>query len=190
MAYASVQDLIDRFGEAEVRMLAPAGSGAPGLDQARLDRALADASAEAKWFDFSNWSEYMADVPPVLALRVTPKLDESFWTTVARGAARTQGVNLPPMKHFKAAFSRMRVLCGETEVRPIHRLLLESRTAMDENIVEGFYVFDPGALNPQCSSVKVQLFSEKEPEKADTKTVDAATIQKLWQDFEPYRAQP
>ena len=156
------------------------GGNAAQLDQLRLP----------KWFDFSNWSEYMADVPPVLALRVTPKLDEGFWTTVARGAARTQGVNLPPMKHFKAAFSRMRVLCGDTEVRPIHRLLLESRTAMDENIVEGLQVFDPGALGPQCGSVKVQLFSEKEPEKADTKTVEPATIQKLWQDFEPYRAQP
>ena len=61
---------------------------------------------------------------------------------------------------------------------------------MDENIVEGLQVFDPFALGPQCGSVKVQLFSEKEPEKADTKTVEPATIQKLWQDFEPYRAQP
>jgi len=58
--------------------------------------------------DFSNWSDYVADVPPVLLVRVTPKLVEGFWTTVARGAARTQGVSLPPIKHFKSGFSQMR----------------------------------------------------------------------------------
>ncbi len=41
--------------------------------------------------DFGNWSEYVADFPPVLLIRVTPKLVEGFWTTVARGAVRTQG---------------------------------------------------------------------------------------------------
>jgi hypothetical protein len=41
--------------------------------------------------DFSNWSEYMADVPPVLVVRVTPKMVESLLGKVARGAASTQG---------------------------------------------------------------------------------------------------
>src|SRR6184192_2774814 len=50
--------------------------------------------------DFSNWSEYVADFPPVLLIRVTPKLVEGFWTKVARGAAETQGVVLPPIKRF------------------------------------------------------------------------------------------
>jgi hypothetical protein len=63
--------------------------------------------------DFSNWSEYVADFPPVLLVRVTPKLVEGFWTTVARGAARTQGVALPPIKHVKSGFSRMRAFCGD-----------------------------------------------------------------------------
>jgi hypothetical protein len=39
--------------------------------------------------DFGNWSEYLEDFPPVLLVRVTPKFVEGFWTTVARGAARS-----------------------------------------------------------------------------------------------------
>jgi hypothetical protein len=33
------------------------------------------------------------------------------------------------------------------------------------------------------------LTSEKEPEKADTKIVDAKVVQQIWQDFAPWRDQ-
>ena len=68
--------------------------------------------------EFGSWSPYVADFPPVLLIRVTPKLVESFWTKVARGAAQTQGMALPPLKHFKSGFSRMRAFCGDAEVTP------------------------------------------------------------------------
>jgi S1-C subfamily serine protease len=138
--------------------------------------------------DFSNWSEYVADFPPVLLVRVTPKLVEGFWTTVARGAARTQGVSLPPIKHFKSGFSRMRVFCGDAEVTPIHPFKLEQRVSESDAIHEGLYVFDPGALEPQCGSVRLVLYSEKEPEKGDSREVDPKVLQQIWQDFAPYRA--
>src|SRR3954470_7131165 len=77
--------------------------------------------------DFANWSEYVADLPPVLLIRVTPKMVESFWTTIARGAAMTQGMALPAFKHVKSGFSRMRVFCGDAEVIPIHPFKLEQR---------------------------------------------------------------
>jgi trypsin-like peptidase len=137
--------------------------------------------------DFSNWSSYIADAPPVLLIRVTPKQVESFWTTVARGAARTQGVSLPPIKHFKSGFSRMRAFCGDAEVTPIHPFKLERRVSETDAIYEGLYVFDPGALTPQCGTVKLVLYSEKEPEKADTRPIDAKVIEQIWQDFAPYR---
>jgi S1-C subfamily serine protease len=144
--------------------------------------------------DFSTWSDYVADFPPVLLVRVTPKLVEGFWTTVARGAAHTQGVSLPPIKHFKSGFSRMRAFCGDVEVTPIHPFKLEQRVSenagVSENdaIFEGLYVFDPGALGPQCGTVKLVLYSEKEPEKGDTRVVDPTVLQQIWQDFAPYRA--
>src|SRR5213083_277534 len=84
--------------------------------------------------DFSNWSEYVAEFPPVLLVRVTPKLVEGFWTTVARGAARTQGMSLPPIKRFKSGFSRLRAFCGDAEVTPIHPLKLEQRVSETDAI--------------------------------------------------------
>jgi hypothetical protein len=145
-----------------------------------------DAAVVRPLMDFSNWSEYVADFPPVLLIRVTPKLVEGFWTTVARGAARTQGVALPPIKHFKSGFSRMRVFCGDAEVTPIHPFKLEQRVSESEAIYEGLYVFDPGALGPHCGAVKLVLYSEKEPAKGDTRLIDPKVLQQIWQDFAPY----
>jgi S1-C subfamily serine protease len=139
--------------------------------------------------DFSPWSSYVADFPPVLLVRVTPKLVEGFWTMVGRAAARTQGVSLPPIKHFKSGFSRMRAFCGDAEVTPIHPFKLERRISESDAIYEGLYVFDPGALGPECGAVKLVLYSEKAPEKGDTRVVDPKVVQQIWQDFAPYRAQ-
>jgi hypothetical protein len=107
---------------------------------------------------------------------------------VARGAAQTQGVALPPIKHFKSSFARMRAYCGDSEITPIHPLTIEQRLSETDAINEGLYVFDPGALGPQCTTVKLVLYSEKEPEKGDTRPVDLKVIQQIWQDFAPYRA--
>ena len=138
--------------------------------------------------DFANWSSYVGDVPPVLMVRVTPKLVEGFWTTVARGAAYTQGIALPAMKHFKPGFARMRISCGNAEVTPIHPFRLEQRVSETDAIYEGLYVFDPAAIGPHCGSVTLVLYSEKEPEKGETRIVDPKVIQQIWQDFAPYRA--
>lgn len=154
-------------------------SGPPADAQQMVVRSL---------MEFGNWSQYVGDFPPVLLVRVTPKLVESFWTKVARGAAQTQGMALPPMKHFKPGFSRMRAFCGDTEVTPIHPFKIEQRVSESDAIYEGLYVFDPDALGPACGAVKLMLFSEKEPDKADTVVVDARVVQQIWQDFEPYRA--
>ncbi|MCU1382164.1 MAG: hypothetical protein JWL71_861, partial [Acidobacteria bacterium] len=137
--------------------------------------------------DFGAWSDYFADGPAVLAVRVTPKLAESFWTTVARGAAYTQGVAVPAIKHFKPGFSRLRAYCGETEVFPIHPFTIEQRVSETDAVREGLYVFDPQALGPHCTSVKLGLYSEKEPDKPDTRPVDRQLIERIWQDFAPSR---
>lgn len=138
--------------------------------------------------DFRNWSEYVEDYPPVLLVRVTPKLVEGFWTTVARGAAQTQGVSIPPIKRFKSGFSRMRAFCGDTEVTPIHPFKIEQRVSESDTIYEGLYAFDPSAFGPECGTVKLVLYSEKEPEKGDTRVADPRVVQQIWQDFAPYRA--
>ena len=154
-----------------------------------LIRAAPQAAARTL-LDFSNWSDYVADAPPVLLVRATPKLVEGFWTTVARGAAMTQGIAVPSIKHFKSGFSRMRAFCGENEVTPIHPFTLDHRVSENEVINEGLYVFDPSALGPQCGTVTLMLYSQKAPEKADVRVIDPKVVQQAWQDFVPYRAAP
>jgi hypothetical protein len=146
------------------------------------------AYAGLQSMDFGNWHDYVADTPTVLLVRVTPKQVENFWTTVARGAARLQGLALPPITHFKSGFARLRALCGGAEITPIHPFLLERRISEREAVYEGLYVFDPGALGPHCASVEFELFSDKTPAKADRAAIDAVVIQQIWQDFAPYRA--
>jgi S1-C subfamily serine protease len=138
--------------------------------------------------NFSTWSRYVSEVPPVLLIRVTPRLVESFWTKVARGAAQTQGMSLPPIKRFKSGFSRLRAFCGETEVAPIHPFKLEQRVSETDAIYEGLYVFDPAALAPSCGGARLVLFSEKEPEKGDSRIIDPKMLQQVWDDFAPHRA--
>jgi hypothetical protein len=138
--------------------------------------------------DFSNLSEYVADFPPVLLVRVTPRLVESFWTTVARVAARTQGVSLPPIKHVRSGFSRLRAFCGETEVIPIHPFKLEQRVSETDAIYEGLYVFDPAALGPHCAGARLVLYSDKAPEKGDTRVIEPKVLEQIRDDFAPYLA--
>jgi len=133
--------------------------------------------------EFGELSDYFADAPQVLLIRVTPKMAEAFWTKVARGAAYTQGAAIPAIKHFKPGFARMQAFCGDVEVMPIHPFVLERRVSETDATREGLYVFDPQAFGPHCKSVKLALYSEKEPAKADTRTVDPKVIDRIGQDF-------
>lgn len=139
--------------------------------------------------DFGIWSEYFAEYPPVLAIRVTPKMAESFWSTLARGAAMTQGMSIPAMKRVKTGFSRVRAFCGDAEIEPIHPFVIESPVGPNATALEGLYVFAPDAFGPHCASVKLTLFSTKEPDRGDTRTVTATLVNQIWQDFEAFRQQ-
>ncbi|MDP2322147.1 MAG: hypothetical protein Q8O42_22755 [Acidobacteriota bacterium] len=140
--------------------------------------------------DFKNWSDYVSAIPPVLLVRVTPKLAEGFWTKVARGAAQTQGIAVPPILRPKSGFSHLRAYCGETEVAPIHPFKLEQRLSATEVIYEGLYVFDPAAFPPACGSVRLEVYSEKAPDQPDARTVEPKVVQQIWQDFAPLRDRP
>src|SRR5256885_1452513 len=110
---------------------------------------------------FGDWSDYFSSDPPVLVVRVTPKMTERFLTKLARGAAYTQGASLPPIKHFNPGFSRLQAFCGDIAVAPIHPFVLNQRVSETDAVHEGLYVFEPGAFGPQCKVVKLVLYSEK-----------------------------
>ena len=127
--------------------------------------------------DFGNWSDYVSTVPPVLLIRVTPKLVEGFWAKVARGAVQTQGVSLPPLKRFKSGFARLRAFCGDAELTPIHPFKLEYRVSNSESIYEGLYAFEPDALSPVLFVASTDpSFDHWMPLRADPKTDCVAAI--------------
>jgi hypothetical protein len=138
--------------------------------------------------EFGAWSEYFNRMPAVLIVRVTPKMVEGFWKRLGREAARTQGTVLPPFKDFKTSFRHMRATCGGADVTPIHPFVLEHRVDEKRVIREGLYVFDPDAFGPQCGTMTLSLYSEAQPERADTLTPTRTVLDQIWNDFAPYRA--
>ncbi len=179
-------DVLEAAAKRRAGSLSPYRAASADFDIAFLTPVVAYAGQQS--MEFSNWTDYVSDTPTVLLVRVTPKQVENFWTTVARGAARLQGLALPPITHVKSGFARLRAFCGGAEVTPIHPFLLERRISEREAVYEGLYVFDPDALGPQCGTVELELFSDKAPVKADRAAIDAKVIQQIWQDFAPYRA--
>jgi hypothetical protein len=147
----------------------------------------ADLSFMRPRMDFGDWADYVADIRPVLLVRLTPRFVEGFWAKVGRAAAETQGVMLPQRKHFKSGFGRLRALCGTSEVLPIHPFDLETHVSETATIDEGLYVFDPGALGPHCGTVTFELQSATTPDKVDTRVIDPAILEHIWQDFAPFR---
>jgi hypothetical protein len=137
---------------------------------------------------FANWDYYVHGDPAVLMIRATPKAAESLWTTIARGAAQTQGVSIPAIKHLKAGFLGLRLYCGAAEVTPIHPFKIEQRLSENDAVYEGLYVFEPGAIGPHCGTVKLTVLSDKDADKGDTRIVDPKIVEQIWQDFAPYRA--
>ena len=78
------------------------------------------------------------------------------------------------------------------DVRAISARLKAANVKFDRELHDGIYgltiyVFDPDALGPQCGTVKLVMYSEKEPKKGDTRVVDPRVLQQIWQDFAPYR---
>jgi phage gp36-like protein len=67
MAYAAVQDLIDRYGEAElIRLTTPEGQDMGGVDRARVNAALADASALIDSYVRRRYATPVVPTPPEL----------------------------------------------------------------------------------------------------------------------------
>jgi S1-C subfamily serine protease len=158
----------------------------PQREPGRTGGAVPDPRTIDPLDDFSNWSSYVERIPPVLMVRVTPRLVEGFWTRVARGAARTQGMSLPPIKRFKPGFARLQAFCGDAEVTPIHPFKLVQRVSESEAIYEGLYVFAPEALGPSCGSVRLVLYSETDG-KGNARVVNPEIVQRIRDDFAPYR---
>ena len=139
----------------------------------------AGQAARRALVEFGNWSEYMANTPRVLAIRVTPKLVEGFWTTVARGAAETQGMSLPPIKHVKTGFARC-AFCGSTEVAPSP---VQDRAASLRATGErrSLHLRPPRWARTVGRQTRCSI--QRRNPKADSRPIDPKLLQQIFQDF-------
>lgn len=143
--------------------------------------------------EFHNWAEYVGEYKPILLIRAQPVLGESFWGAVGRGVAANYGIHAQANLRFKTDFYRMKLFCGEKEVAPIHpakvyRLTSESNYFVRSNdaTYAGAYSYPADAINESCGVVRLELFSEKHPNKAESKTLDKKTVERIISDFRPY----
>ncbi|MGB4784920.1 MAG: trypsin-like peptidase domain-containing protein, partial [Candidatus Acidiferrum sp.] len=114
------------------------------------------------------------DYRPVLVVRVRPK----FGTLLK--------------VRFKNGFVRMRLVCGGKEVTPVEPgrgeyELLNVRGKTVDTTFQGRYIYLPDAVSPACGGVVLEIYSEKDPNTPISKSIDAATVERVWTDFEAYR---
>jgi hypothetical protein len=145
--------------------------------------------------DLHSWAEYVGEYQPVIQIRATPKLRETFGSALMRGMTAQNGISTIPAKmRFKTDFYKMRLMCGGQEIEPILPGKVAKVVDVRNHFVnvtdasyEGLYTYPPEAISASCGEVTLELYSEKRPESAKVKVLDRKTIDRVWTDFEPYR---
>jgi hypothetical protein len=144
--------------------------------------------------ELHGWAEYEGEYKPVLLVQAAPQLRETFMSALGRGLASSGGYyGGPAHLKFKTDFYRMKLICGDKEVEPIQpgkdATVANAHNAF-VNVTDatyvGFYSYPPDAISPSCGKVTLQLYSEKQPDKPESKDLDQKTIDRVWNDFRPY----
>jgi hypothetical protein len=147
--------------------------------------------------DLHEWAEYTGEFKPVLLVQAAPQLRETFMSVLGREIAPSFepfGTNAPRLK-FRTDFYRMKLLCGAKEIEPIQPGKAATVVNAHNSFVNvtdatyvGIYSYPPDAITPSCGKVTLQLYSEKEPDKSESKDLDQKSIDRVWNDFRPYLA--
>jgi S1-C subfamily serine protease len=144
--------------------------------------------------ELREWAEYVGEYKPVLLIQAEPQLRETFMSALGRGLASSEGYyGGPAHMKFKTDFYRMKLFCGTKEVEPIQpgkaATVANAHNAF-VNVTDatyvGIYSYLPDAVSPSCGKVTLQLYSEKQPDKSESKDLDQKTIDRIWNDFRPY----
>ena len=147
--------------------------------------------------DLHEWAEYTGEFKPVLLVQAAPQLRETFMSVLGREivpSIEPFGTSAPRLK-FRTDFYRMKLFCGAKEIEPIQPG--KAATVVHEhnsfvNVTDatyvGIYSYPPDAISPTCGKVTLQLFSEKDPGKSESRDLDQRSIDRVWNDFRPYLA--
>jgi S1-C subfamily serine protease len=171
-----------------------------GKEKAKRNRKHADAiQGTFQPLDaLKSWEEYVGEYEPVLLVRASPKLRETIWSAFSRGMAASGGAYYtgPAKMRFKTDFYRMKLFCGKSEIRPLFpgkvQRVIDERNAfvnITDATFDGFYKYSADAISPNCGTVTLQLFSEKEPNEPKVKVLEEKTVRAVAADFAPYLAQ-
>ncbi len=143
-----------------------------------------------------NWAEYAGHYQAVVTIRATPKLRETFWSSMGRGLAAAGGayhLGQANMK-FKTDFLRMDLFCGQKLIAPIHPAkiahVIDVRNAYikaTDATYEGLYTYPVDAFSPDCGVTMLKLYSEKKPGDPTVKVLESKTVARVWADFEGWR---
>ena len=137
-----------------------------------------------------DWESETGGHWAVLGIYVLPKVREGFGSALSRSLRNGYGAaNLK----FKTDFRSMKFFCGEKEVEPIHpgRIPLtvnlhSASVKLEDSTYKGAYLYPPDAINPQCGTVKIAIYSSKSEEPV-VKTLDGNTTTRIWADFDAFR---
>jgi S1-C subfamily serine protease len=165
----------------------------PTLKYRRNDKKTAIQGTFRPFEEFRGWMQYVGEYKPVLMIRATPEIGESFWSRFNRGVSANYGIAAQAKLRFKTDFYKMRLLCGDKEILPIHpakiaHVVNESNALVNlkDATYEGFYSYPADAISPACGQVKLEVYSEKNPEKPSVKTLDGKTVGRIAEDFGAY----
>lgn len=137
MSYCSLQDLIDRYGETElIQLTDKTGSGV--VDQAAVDRVIADVDGEIDAYLAKRMTLPMATVPPVLV---------RFSCVMVRYYLYTDVVPELQEKQYQAAVNFLKAIANGTASLGVD----DVGDAQPENpapsYVQGESVFSGGGLD-------------------------------------------
>ncbi|HSS95659.1 MAG TPA: trypsin-like peptidase domain-containing protein [Terriglobales bacterium] len=184
-----------KLGEFEAQIVTPVSIYS--VEQERTAREEKERAKRAKKSGAPSTEEhqskdYESGYDPVIVLLVRPRLRTQVWKSLGQGVL-SNGMSSTSM-HFKEDFLKMRLLCADKEIEPILPGRYALRMEGDNGVIrvndatyEGNYEYLPDSISPECKQVNIEIFSVKEPDKPLIKTLDVKVVQKVWDDFEPYR---
>jgi hypothetical protein len=157
------------------------------------DRPIQPSPDVTEIWGLKNWAPYLGEYTPVIEIMATSHMRETTGSLLGR--ALTGGVYSEPWQmKFKTDFYKMKLKCGEKEIRPIQTGKIEEIldkshrfTKVGNSSSMGFYSYPPDAISPACGQVTLELHSLKNPDKATVKTLEGKSVERIWADFAAYR---
>jgi len=137
-----------------------------------------------------DWQADAGGSKAIFVIYAKPKAKEGVGSVFSRSLRN--GYGAAKMK-FKTDFQSMKLFCGDKEVQPIlpGRIPItvnvrNSSVRMEDSSYMGRYSYPPDAVNPDCGTVKIAIYSSKNDEPV-IKELSSGTVDHIWADFDAFR---